>query len=97
MQTGSYESSDDRGIGTAVTFLLIGLGAGALVGLLLAPKSGRQMRRHLRRKYENAIDNLQDMTETARDRAKDVMDRGSDMADDLKERVAPLGRGFRRS
>ena len=39
MRSGKYEASDGgSSAGTAVTFLLIGLGAGALVGLLLAPK-----------------------------------------------------------
>ena len=43
MRTGKYEASDGgSAAGTAVTFLLIGLGAGALLGLLLAPKPGKQ-------------------------------------------------------
>ncbi len=42
MTTGRYESSESSHIGTAITFLLIGLGAGALAGLLLAPKTGKQ-------------------------------------------------------
>ena len=42
MRTGKYEASDGgNSAGTAVTFLLIGLGAGALLGLLLAPKAGQ--------------------------------------------------------
>ena len=45
MRTGRYESSENSNIGTAITFLLIGLGAGALTGLLLAPKAGKQLRR----------------------------------------------------
>jgi gas vesicle protein len=40
MHIGRYESSRDSNVGTAVTFLLIGLGAGALTALLLAPKTG---------------------------------------------------------
>ena len=32
MRLGKYESSEDSHAGTAVTFLLIGLGAGALAG-----------------------------------------------------------------
>ncbi len=42
MRTGKYEASDGgSSAGTAVTFLLIGLGAGALLGMLLAPKAGQ--------------------------------------------------------
>ena len=55
MRTGNYEASEGgSSAGTAMTFLLIGLGAGALLGLLLAPKAGKQIRKDLRKKYDNA-------------------------------------------
>ena len=41
--SGRYESSDGGNLGTAITFLLIGMGAGALAALLMAPKSGRDL------------------------------------------------------
>jgi gas vesicle protein len=94
MREGKYESSGN--VGTAITFLLIGLGAGAVVGMLFAPKAGRQMRRDLRRGYESARDTFDDWKESARDFAEEAMERGSDLADDLKERVRPLARGIRR-
>jgi len=53
MRIGKYESSDSTA-GTAITFLLIGLGVGAALGLLLAPKTGRQLRKDLRRSYDEA-------------------------------------------
>jgi gas vesicle protein len=95
MREGRYESSSN--VGTAITFLLIGLGAGAVVGMLLAPKTGRQLRRDLRRGYETARDTFDDWKETARDLAEEAIERGSDLADDLKDRVKPLARGIRRS
>jgi gas vesicle protein len=95
MREGRYESSGN--VGTAITFLLIGLGAGAVVGMLFAPKTGRQMRKDLRRGYDNARETFDDWKETARDFAEEAMERGSDLADDLKERVRPLARGIRRS
>lgn len=91
---GRYESSGN--VGTAITFLLIGLGAGAVVGMLFAPKTGREMRKDLRRGYDNARETFDDWKETARDFAEDAMERGQDLADDLKERVRPLARGIRR-
>lgn len=98
MREGRYESDDPGSrVGTAITFLLIGLGAGAVVGMLFAPKTGREMRRDLRRGYENARETIDDWKETARDFAEEAIDRGSDLADDLKERVRPLARGIRRS
>src|SRR5580704_17409410 len=105
MRIGSYESSESSSnIGTAVTFLLIGLGAGALAGLLLAPKTGKQLRRDLKRGYEDAKETLDDWTEEAKDRVRDVQDRvrdvaerGSDLADNLREKVEPLRRAMNRS
>ena len=94
MREGRYESSGN--VGTAITFLLIGLGAGAVVGMLFAPKAGRQMRRDLRKQYDNARETFDDWKETARDFAEEAVERGSDLADDLKERVKPLARGIRR-
>jgi gas vesicle protein len=104
MRSGKYESSEGNTVGTAITFLLIGLGAGALAGLLLAPKTGKQMRRDLKRGYEDAKETLDDWTEEAKDRVRDVQDRvrdvaerGSEFADNLREKVEPLRRAVNRS
>lgn len=80
-RTGDYKPSDRSTVGTAITFLLIGLGVGALTALLFAPKSGKQMRRALRRKYEDTVDAVQERTE-------EWMDRGSEMANAAKEKVS---------
>jgi|SRR5882672_1886265 len=108
MRLGRYESSESSNMGTAITFLLIGLGAGALAGLLLAPKSGKLLRRDLKRGYEDAKDTLdewadeaKDHVRDAKDRVKDVAERGVDMAADLRdaarERVEPLRRAITRT
>ena len=94
---GRYDASGTSSVGTAITFLLIGLGAGALIGMMYAPKAGKQMRKDLRRRYDEARETIDDWTEQARDVAEDVMERSSDLADDLRERVAPLGKKMRRS
>ncbi len=96
MREGRYESERGSRVGTAITFLLIGLGAGAVVGMLLAPKTGRQMRRDLRCGYDSARGTFEDWKESARDFAEDAMERGSDFAEDLRDRVKPLARGIRR-
>ena len=97
MQSGKYESSEDGGnIGTALTFLLIGLGAGALVGLMYAPKTGTQMRKELRKKYETARETLDDWKDQAREAAEDAIDRGAEIADEVRERVTPLTKAVRR-
>jgi gas vesicle protein len=106
MSSGRYESSSEgsSNIGTAVTFLLIGLGAGALAGLLLAPKTGKQMRKDLQRGYEDAKDSFGDWAGEAKDRARemgdrirDVAARGAEIADDLRERSEPIRKAIRKS
>jgi gas vesicle protein len=100
MRIGRYESSEGNNVGTAVTFFLIGLGAGALTALALAPKTGKQFRRDLKRGYDDAKDTLQDWTEEAKDRVRDVAERGAGLAEDLRdaarEKVEPLRRAVNR-
>jgi gas vesicle protein len=103
MRIGKYESSESSHVGTAITFLLIGLGAGALTGLLLAPKSGKLLRRDLERGYEDAKETLGDWADEAKERVQDVKERvrdvasrGADLADDLREKVEPLRRAINR-
>jgi gas vesicle protein len=90
---GEYQPSDRSTVGIALTFLFIGLGAGALSALLFAPKSGKQMRKLLRRKYEDAREVLEDL----QDQAGDVIEKGSDWASTAKEKVAPIAKAVRRS
>lgn len=94
MREGNYERSGN--VGTAITFLLIGLGAGAVVGMLFAPKTGRLMRRDLRKGYETARETFDDWKETAKDFADEVIERGSDIADDVRDRVTPLAKAVKR-
>ncbi len=108
MRVGKYKVSEEGAqVGTAVTFLLIGLGAGALVGLLLAPKTGKQMRKDLRQKFDDAKDTLGDWSDDAREFAEDAIERGSDIADEVlerggkiadevRDRVTPLAKSLRR-
>ena len=95
MRHGNYEPSDRSSMGTAVTFFLIGLGAGAAAALLLAPKTGKQLRKDLKRGYADAMDRIDDLKDEARERMDDVMERGADLADTLREKAAPLGRAIR--
>jgi gas vesicle protein len=98
MRYGSYESSESN-LGSAITFMIIGIGIGALTALILAPKTGKQLRRDLRRGYEDARDSIQDWSEEAKDRVRevkervrDVAERGASLAEDLRQKVEPLRR-----
>ena len=103
MRFGKYESSDNSNVSTAITFLLIGLGAGALAGLLLAPKSGKLLRKDLKRGYDDALDTASDWADEAKDRARDVSDRvrdvasrGAEIAEDLRDTVREKTEPLRR-
>ena len=98
MREGNYEvSEDDSNVGTAVTFLLIGLGIGAATALLLAPKTGKEMRKDLRRGYKDARERISDLTDDARDRVEDVLDRGAEIVEAVREKTDPVVKAMRRS
>jgi gas vesicle protein len=100
MRIGNYESSDKTNVGTAVTFLMIGLGVGALVALLIAPKAGKQMRKDLRRKAEDARDALHDWGKEAKNRVQDAVDRSSEWAEELRDaardKATPIATALKR-
>ena len=90
---GDYQASDRSTVGIALTFLFIGLGAGALAALLFAPKSGKQMRRMLRRKYEDARDVIDDW----QDQAGDVIEKGTEWASTARDKVSPIAKAVKRT
>jgi gas vesicle protein len=106
---GEYRSSEKNSVSTALTFLFIGLGIGTIVALLFAPQAGKKTRKVLRRRYEDALDAVdelrdqageyvdrgRDFVERGRDRGKDFVERGRDFARDARERVSPIARRFR--
>ena len=104
MTSGRYQSYEGSHIGTAVTFLLIGLGAGTLMGLLLAPKTGKQLRKDLRRGYEDARESFDEWADEAKDRVREVGERvrdaaarGAEVAEDLRDKGEPLRRAINRN
>jgi len=78
-------------------FLMIGLGIGAALGLLLAPKPGRQLRKDLRRSYDDALETASEWTDEAKDRFEEVVEKGSGLADELRSKAKPLSDLLRRS
>ena len=96
MREGKYETSQSSTAGTAVTFLLIGLGAGALLGLMFAPKPGKQMRKDVRRRYNDARENFEDWADDAKDIADEIIERGAEFADEIRDKVGPIARNLRR-
>ncbi len=93
---GNYEPSDRGNFRLGLTLLLVGLGAGALAALLFAPRSGKQMRKLLRRKYEDAVDTIQEQRETWMERGSDWARRGQEFAGDVRDRVEPIRKVVKR-
>ena len=89
---GDYQPSERSSVGLALTFLFIGLGAGALAALLFAPKTGKQIRRELRRRYDDAREAIDDFAE----QAGDAIDRGAEWANTAREKIEPIAKKIHR-
>ncbi|HUO25414.1 MAG TPA: YtxH domain-containing protein [Candidatus Aquilonibacter sp.] len=74
----------DRESNSFVWFLA-GLGLGALVGVLYAPRSGSETRDVLRARAEEGREYVRSRARDARDQASDWMDRGRDVVNQQKE------------
>jgi len=90
-------SNEKHYTGVAITFLLIGLGAGALAGYIYAPRTGKQARKKLRRQFNYAKGTLGDWSGDAKDLAEEALERGAELAEEIREKVGPLLSHFRRS
>jgi gas vesicle protein len=86
LASGRYRSSQRGKVSFGLSMLLLGVAAGAFVALLCAPQTGKQTRRTIRRKYEDA----RDVMEEFGDQASDWLDKGSEWADKAKEKVKPF-------
>lgn len=71
-----------------IAFLLAGLSAGTLLGVLFAPKSGAETRDFIANKAGESKDYLLRQGEKIRDSAGDVVKKGKDLVSSQKERLA---------
>ena len=72
--------------GNGFVWFLAGLGVGALVGVLYAPRSGDEMRDVIRSKAQESSDQVRETARRAREQAGDWVDRGSDALNQQKDR-----------
>jgi len=89
----NVSEANGRGVPTGLILLLIGIGVGSLLAAALTPKTGKQLRKGLRRRYEDARDRL----EAWGDQAEDWVERGSDWANAASSKVAPIARKLKRT
>jgi len=95
---GEYEPSGRNTVALGLALLMIGFAAGAIAAALMTPKTGKQMRRELRRKASDLRDRVDDWTDQAgdfREKAAEFAGKAQDWADAAKERVGPLAKKFR--
>jgi gas vesicle protein len=71
--------------GNSFVWFLAGLGVGAVVGLLYAPRSGSETREVLRSKAEEGRDYMKERARQAREQASDWVDRGRDVVNQQKD------------
>ena len=76
--------SEDNG-GTKVGFFLAGLGIGAVLALLFAPRSGQETREMIAHKAEEGRDFVVTKSEEIRKQAEDAVEKGKDMVSKQKE------------
>jgi len=70
-----------------LAWFLAGIGCGAAVGMLYAPRSGDETREALRAKAEEGRQFMQDRTQRVREQAGQWVDRGRDVVNQQKENL----------
>jgi gas vesicle protein len=75
-------------VGSKVTYFLVGLGVGALVGILFAPKSGEETREFLSKKADEGREYAQKKARELRERAEDLIERSKEIMNREKSSLA---------
>jgi gas vesicle protein len=75
-------------VGSKVTYFLVGIGIGSLVGLLFAPKSGEETRELLAKKADEGRDYAQRKARELRERADELIERSKDVAGRKKDSIS---------
>lgn len=88
----------ENDVGTVVIAALVGGIAGAAVGLMLAPKSGRELRRDIGFKARQTLNEIEEVAEEKVDKIQDVGEdlirEGKRLADDLKSLFSEFRRAL---
>ena len=74
-------------MGEKLGWFLVGMGFGALVGVLYAPQSGEETRETLRAKGQETRDLMAERTQKAREQANEWVERGREVMNEQKENL----------
>ena len=85
----------DRTAGDRALFVLLGVAAGAVAALLLAPASGERTRRRLTRKGEEIADYLIGAGKELVDRCEDLYERSGELAEGATHELSAKYRALR--
>jgi gas vesicle protein len=72
-------------VGSKISFFLVGLGIGALVGILFAPQSGEETRELLSKKADEGREYAQRKARELRERAEDLVEQSKQVVARQKE------------
>jgi gas vesicle protein len=75
-------------VGSKVSYFIVGLGVGALLGILFAPKSGEETREYLKDKAEEGKEYAQRKARELRERAEDLLERSKGVAVRQKDSIS---------
>jgi gas vesicle protein len=73
--------------GNGALWFLVGVGIGAVVGILYAPQSGSETREILMAKAEQGRDFVRDRSKKAREQAEQWAERGKEVYNSQKEQI----------
>jgi gas vesicle protein len=74
-------------VGSKVSFFLVGLGVGTLLGILFAPKSGEETREYLASRADEGREYAQRKARELRERAEDLIERSKEIMARQKDAV----------
>jgi gas vesicle protein len=74
--------------GSKASFFIVGLGIGALLGILFAPKSGDETRDYLSGRADEGREYAQKKARELRERAEDLIERSKDIMSRQKDAIS---------
>jgi gas vesicle protein len=74
--------------GAKFSYFLVGLGIGTVIGLLFAPRSGRETRDLLNEKVDEGREFLKRRSRELREQAEDVVERGKETVAKQKDQLS---------